>query len=155
MLSIEKVSIPRTIERYLYLLEQCFVIFRLHPLSSNPRKLLASRKRKVYFYDIGVRNTLAGQLDIPIVEQQQLGGVFENFCIAERLKTRLNHQLRANVNYWRSPDSELDYIEQYNGAVYAYEIKWRKQPKTPPPRFTNQFPGATYMPVTRIPIGTS
>jgi predicted AAA+ superfamily ATPase len=143
-----EVSRP-TIERYLYLLEQCFVIFRLYPLSSNPRKLLTSRKRKIYFYDVGVRNALAGQLDISVVDQQQLGGVFENFCIAERLKARLNHQIRAHVHYWRSPDSELDYIEQYNGSVHAYEIKWRKRPKNPPPRFARQFPDALFTPVTK------
>lgn len=138
-----------TIERYLDLLEQCFVIFRLHPLSSNPRKLLASRKRKVYFYDVGIRNALAGQLDIPITSQQQLGGVFENFCIVERLKTRLGHQINVNVNYWRSPDSELDYLEQSGETMHAYEIKWRKQPKNAPPSFVRQFPDAGFTPVTK------
>lgn len=138
-----------TIERYLDLLEQCFVIFRLHPLSNNPRKLLASRKRKVYFYDVGIRNALAGQLDIPITTQQQLGGVFENFCIVERLKTRLGHQLNLNAHYWRSPDSELDYLEQSGEAIHAYEIKWRKQAKKAPPSFTRQFPNAQFSPVTK------
>ena len=60
-------EVSRTmVERYIYLLEQCFVVCRLDPLTSNPRKLLASRKRKIYFYDMGIRNVLAGQLDIPI-----------------------------------------------------------------------------------------
>lgn len=138
-----------TIERYLDLLEQCFVIFRLHPLSRNPRKLLASRKRKVYFYDVGVRNALAGQLDIPITTQQQLGGVFENYCIVERLKTRLGYQLNVNANYWRSPDSEIDYLEQSGDHLRAYEIKWRKQVKNAPPSFVRQFPDAQFSTVTK------
>ncbi len=138
-----------TIERYLYLLEQCFVIFRLHPLSSNPRKLLASRKRKVYFYDLGIRSALAGQLDINPMINTQIGGIFENYCILERLKTRFNHQLYGNTYYWRSPDSEVDYLEQYDGATHAYEIKWSKQTKQPPPRFREQFPDATFMSVNR------
>jgi predicted AAA+ superfamily ATPase len=138
-----------TIERYIYLLEQCFVIFRLDPLSSNPRKLLASRKRKIYFYDLGVRNILASQLDIPLAINQQLGGIFENFCVLERLKARQNNLLHGNVYYWRSPDSEVDYLEQYDGITHAYEIKWTKLQKSPPPRFQTQFPDATFMSVTK------
>ena len=138
-----------TIERYLYLLEQCFVIYRLDPLSSNPRKLLASRKRKVYFYDTGIRNALAGQLNMPPVDSQNLGGIFENFCITERLKVRLNQRLHRNVYYWRSPDSELDYLEQFNGATHAYEMKWNKLPKQAPPTFRRQFPDATFNPVNK------
>lgn len=137
-----------TIERYLYLLEQCFVIFRLHPLSSNPRKLLASRKRKVYFYDLGIRSALAGQLDIAPTTNQQLGGIFENFCILERLKIQYNHRLHIANYYWRSPDSEIDYIEQYGGTTHAYEVKWKKHARQLPPTFQKQFPEATFMPVS-------
>jgi predicted AAA+ superfamily ATPase len=138
-----------TIERYLYLLEQCFVIFRLDPLSSNPRKLLASRKRKVYFYDLGIRNVMASQLEVPLAVNQQIGGIFENFCILERLKIRLNNQLRSNIYYWRSPDSEVDYLEQYNDETYAYEIKWNKKTKKVPPRFRSQFPKAFFTSITK------
>jgi len=138
-----------TIERYIYLLEQCFVLFRLNPLSSNPRKLLARNKRKVYFYDLGIRNTLANQLDIPIAINPSLGGIFENFCILERLKARLNHGLRSSSYYWRSPDSEVDYIEQYSGATFAYEIKWNKQKKALPARFRAQFPDAAFRSLTK------
>lgn len=138
-----------TIERYLYLLEQCFVIFRLHPLSSNPRKLLASRKRKVYFYDLGVRSALAGQLDIAPQLNNQLGGIFENYCILERLKARLNHQLYANTYYWRSPDSEIDYLEQSGPTISAYEIKWSPRTAHAPPRFRQQFSDATFAIVSR------
>ena len=138
-----------TIERYIYLLEQCFVLFRLDPLSNNPRKLLASRKRKVYFYDLGVRSILASQLDIPIMLNQQIGGIFENFCVLERFKVRMNNQLHVNTYYWRSPDSEVDYLEQYNDEIHAYEIKWNKKVRAAPPRFRSQFPKATFMSVSK------
>lgn len=138
-----------TIERYLYLLEQCFVIFRLHPLSSNPRKLLASRKRKVYFYDLGIRSALANQLDISPTNNPLLGGIFENYCVVERMKIRLNHQLRSAQYYWRSPTSEIDYVEQYSGETHAYEIKWKKQARQAPPTFCKQYPDATFMAVTK------
>ena len=138
-----------TIERYIYLLEQCYVIFRLQPLSSNPRKLLASRKRKVYFYDIGIRNTLANQTSLPLESNPQIGGIFENYCILERLKSRLNNRIFVNANYWRSPDSELDYIEQQGNTTFAYEIKWQKIQKNPPPTFKDQFPGAIFTSINK------
>lgn len=138
-----------TVERYIHLLEQCFVVFRLDPLSSNPRKLLASRKRKVYFYDLGVRNLLAGQLDVPLAANPQLGGMFENFCVLERLKSRQNHRLRANSYYWRGPDSEIDYLEQSGNGLTAYEIKWNRIVKSPPPTFRTQFPDAAFATVTK------
>ena len=138
-----------TIERYVFLLEQCFVIFRLDPLSSNPRKLLASRKRKIYFYDIGVRNALASQMNIPLSINQQLGGIFENFCILERLKSRLNNNIHVNSYYWRSPDNEIDYVEQYDGGAHAYEIKWNKLARSAPKPFTKQFPESTFTSVNK------
>lgn len=138
-----------TIERYIYLLEQSYVIFRLDPLSSNPRKLLASRKRKIYFYDTGIRNALANQLKIPLSSSQQIGGLFENFCVLERLKARLNNRLHLNSFYWRSPSSEIDYIEQYENKTYAYEIKWQKQKKMAPPKFREQFPDAKFSSITK------
>ena len=138
-----------TVERYIYLLEQCFVIFRLDPISSNPRKLLSSRKRKIYFYDLGIRNIMASQLDVPLGINQQLGGIFENFCILERLKSRLNYKQYGNVYYWRSPDSEVDYIEQYDDEVHAYEIKWNKKQRKAPPSFNTQFPKAFFSSISK------
>ena len=143
-------NVSRTmVERYIYLLEQSYVIFRLDPLSSNPRKLLASRKRKVYFYDLGIRNVLAGQLNLPIELNPQIGGIFENFCIVERLKNMQNNHFYANTFYWRSPDSELDYLEQYSGQTYAYEIKWKKEQKRAPRNFISQFTEAQFKSVNR------
>jgi len=130
-------------------LEQAFIVFRLHPLSSNPRKLLASRKRKVYFYDLGVRSALAGQLDIPLAANQLLGGIFENFCVLERMKQKNACQLSYNEYYWRSPDSEVDYVEQRGSQTAAYEIKWKKLAKNPPPRFRRQFPESSFTPITQ------
>lgn len=139
-----------TIERYVWLLEQAFVIFRLQPLSSNPRKVFASRKRKIYFYDLGVRNTLAGQINLPALNSSQLGGIFENFIILERMKYLYNRQIMRLSNYWRSPDSEIDYLETYDGITHAHEIKWKKEKKTPPPLFAQQFSEHTYSSITSL-----
>lgn len=137
-----------TIERYIWLLEQTFVIFRLQPLSSNPRKVFASRKRKIYFYDLGVRNVLAGQINLPALSSDQLGGLFENFIILERMKYLYNRQVMRHTHYWRSPKSEIDYLEMYDGVAHAYEIKWKKEKKSPPRLFIQQFTEHTYTPIT-------
>jgi len=132
-----------TIERYIYLLEKAFVIFRLDPLSSNPRKVIASRKRKIYFYDMGVRSVLAGQLDVSPLINPSLGGIFENFCIVERMKLQLARDKRVERYYWRSFDSEVDYVEQASGVIRAFEFKWKKSKQRRIPTFEKQFPKST------------
>lgn len=92
---------------------------------------------------------LSGQLDIPLAANHQLGGIFENFCILERLKTKLALDQSYNQYYWRSPDSEVDYIEQRGDSIAAYEIKWNKLARRPPPSFVRQFPDAKFVPINR------
>jgi hypothetical protein len=132
-----------TIERYIYLLEQTFVIFRLDPLSGNHRKTVSTRKRKVYFYDLGIRSVLAGQLDIPPTSNPVLGSLFENFCILERMKQQLSTDQRVNRYYWRSFDSEIDYVEQSGTATDAFEFKWNRTTTRRIPTFHKQHPNAT------------
>jgi len=113
------------VEKYIYLLEQTYVIFRLGPLSRNLRKEVG-KKRKIYFWDTGIRNTLIQNFNNPAV-RQDIGGLWENFCIAERVKYLKINQLYRNLYYWRTYDQkELDYVEEYSGEMHAYEIKWNK-----------------------------
>jgi uncharacterized protein len=140
-----------TVERYISVLEKCFVVFRLDPLSSNPRKLLASRKRKVYFYDLGVRALLAGQVGRVDLTSPLFGGVFENLCILERLKMHHNQSGKGkhHMKYWRSPSSEIDYIEGTADPLSAWEIKWSKLKKFPPELFSKQFPKSKFMSINK------
>jgi uncharacterized protein len=138
-----------TVERYMYLLEKSFVIFRLDPLSSNPRKMLASRKRKIYFYDLGIRAYFASQTGVNMLQNPQLGGVFENFCILERLKQNLNTRVLKNSFYWRSPSAELDYLEQSQGITHAFEFKWSKLRTFVPAAFKDQFPEHTFRSINK------
>lgn len=131
-----------TIKRYITLLEQAFIIYRLHPLSSNPRKLLGSRKRKVYFYDLGIRNGLLRNFNSTAL-RADVGQLWENFCLNERLKMGQLRDTEPLRNYWRSPTAEVDLIEQAGGRIDAFECKYHKTAR-PPAKFLTQFPSASF-----------
>jgi uncharacterized protein len=114
-----------TIERYLDLLEKAFVIYRLKPLARNQRNEIA-RKEKIYFYDTGIRNSIISAFQA-IDFRSDLGPLFENFMIAERLKYLQLKSQRRKSWFWRTHDGkEIDYIEEYGGQFKAYEFKWGK-----------------------------
>jgi predicted AAA+ superfamily ATPase len=123
-----------TVERYMDLLEKCFVIFRLRALSRNKRKEI-SKNNKIYFYDLGIRNSLIQNFNRPNL-RTDLGGLWENFCIAERLKRNTFAGHRPNMYFWRHYDGqEVDYIEEYDGILHAYEFKYSPKAKFKKPEF--------------------
>lgn len=112
-----------TIQKYLDLLEQCFIVFRLNAFSRNARKEI-SKSIKVYFYDLGIRNSLIenyNRLDI----RPDACFLWENFCIVERKKfNEVNFEF-VNSYFWRAYDQkEIDYIEESEGKIIGYEFKW-------------------------------
>ncbi len=114
-----------TVERYIELLEKSFVLFRLKPLSNNQRNEI-KRKEKIYFYDTGVRNSIIAAFQ-PIELRKDLGGLFENLMIAERLKFLEYNGMKRNLWFWRTHDrKEIDFVEEYSGGYDAYEFKWGK-----------------------------
>ncbi len=114
----------KTVEKYLTLLEQSFIIFRLPSFARNLRNELSS-SNKYYFYDTGVRNTLISDFR-PTNLRQDIGHLFENFIIAELQKTTHRHK----QYFWRtSQQQEIDYLTDENGAISALEIKWNKTPE--------------------------
>ena len=125
----------QTVENYINLLEQTFIIFRLPPLSRNLRKEL-KRKRKIYFYDNGIRNAIIAQYQ-PLELRQDIGALWENWLISERKKTLEYHGIHANTFFWRTQDQqEIDYIEERDGKMWAYEMKWSPKAK---PAFSKTF----------------
>lgn len=125
----------QTVENYVTLLEQAFIIFRLPPLSRNLRKEL-KRKRKIYFYDNGLRNAVIAQFQ-PIELRQDVGALWENWLISERKKTLLYSGIQANTFFWRTQDQqEIDYVEERDGKMWAYEMKWSAKAK---PSFSQTF----------------
>jgi len=134
-----------TVSTYIDLLEKAFVIFRLQPFSRNLRNEI-STNRKIYFYDTGIRNILINNLNA-IGFRNDLGALWENFLIAERMKFIHYNAVYSNTYFWRtSQKQEIDYIEERGGKLYVYEFKWkpgkfRKFPET----FTRAYPGSEFL----------
>jgi len=130
----------QTVENYINLLEQTFVIFRLQPLSRNLRKELKT-KRKIYFYDNGMRNAIIAQFQ-PLELRQDVGALWENWLISERKKALHYQGIQANTFFWRTQDQqEIDYIEERDGKMWAYEMKWSPKAKAAFSKtFTQAYP---------------
>jgi uncharacterized protein len=113
----------KTVDSYIYLLEQVFVVYRLGTISSNERNEI-STKKKIYFYDNGIRNALLGNF-APVANRQDVGALWENFLITERKKMLQYHGFYGRTYFWRNKQqAEIDYVEEIDGKIYAYEFKW-------------------------------
>ena len=130
----------QTVENYINLLEQTYIIFRLPPLSRNLRKEL-KRKRKIYFYDNGIRNAIIAQYQ-PLELRQDVGALWENWLISERKKVLHYRGIHANAFFWRTQDQqEIDYVEERDGKMWAFEMKWSAKAKSAFSKtFTNAYP---------------
>ena len=129
----------KTVEKYINLLEQVFVIYRLGSFSRNLRNELKS-SRKIYFYDNGIRNALIASFQ-PLELRQDIGVLWENWILSERMKYLRYHQHWANTYFWRTTQQqEIDYIEEKDGTLEAYEFKWNPKRKTNFPKtFTAEY----------------
>lgn len=113
-----------TVERYIHILEQSFIVFRLAVFTRNKRREL-SKLRKIYFYDIGIRNAVINNFN-SLDKRDDLGALWENFMVVERMKYREYHHIEANQYFWRTYDgSEIDLVEEREGRLYGYEFKWK------------------------------
>jgi len=137
-----------TIETYVSLLEKCFIVFRLPSFSRNPRNEI-SKRRKIYFYDNGIRNALIDAFK-PLELRNDAGALWENFVISERVKRNIYHGHRANLYFWRTfTQSEIDLVEEHQGDLHAYELKWNPNARAKMPRpFAQSYPNATFQVIT-------
>lgn len=127
-----------TVNAYIDLFEETFLIFRLKGFSRNLRKEI-SKRDKIYFWDLGVRNTVINNF-APFFYRNDIGQLWENFMIAERMKYLSYHQRYASSYFWRTyTGAELDYVEEYNGQLFAFEIKFKKQVKNAPKTWVDQY----------------
>lgn len=125
----------KTVEKYVDLLEKCYIIFRLSALSRNLRTELKKGK-KIYFYDNGIRNALIQNLN-PLAVRNDTGALWENFFISERIKYNHYNGRYANCYFWRTTQQqEIDYIEEADGSFCAFEMKWN------PKKSSSHFPTA-------------
>jgi len=139
----------KTIEKYIVLLEQCFVIFRLGSFARNQRNELKS-SRKIYFCDNGIRNALLANF-ADATNRPDIGALWENFLVSERLKRNAYGGVWANSWFWRTKQQqEIDYLEERDGQLSAFEFKWNPAAAVRLPRtFSAAYPSAAFAVVHR------
>jgi predicted AAA+ superfamily ATPase len=138
-----------TVQRYLDLLEKSFVIFRLSSFSRNLRQEL-TRSRKIYFYDNGIRNAIINNFQMPEF-RDDTGALWENFLLSERLKALQSAQKFPNTYFWRTKQGqELDYVEESEGQLHAFEFKWNPKRKSKrPAAFFDAYENASFETIHR------
>jgi predicted AAA+ superfamily ATPase len=137
-----------TVSRYVALLEQAYIIFHLPPFSRNLRNEL-SKLRKVYFYDLGIRNALINNFNLLDV-RPDVGALWENFFVSERVKANLNQRRYVNTYFWRThTGAEVDYLEEAGGRLVGFECKWTTERWRAPAVFTETYPESELSLVTR------
>jgi len=114
-----------TVNSYIDLLEKSFIVFRISGFSRNLRKEI-SKRDKIYFWDLGIRNTVIDNFS-SFSMRNDIGALWENFMITERMKYLSYNEIFATSYFWRTyTGAELDYVEELNGELFAYEIKYKK-----------------------------
>lgn len=131
-----------TVERYLDLLEKSFIIYKLPGLHRNYRNELKKAK-KYYFYDNGVRNAVINNF-APLELRIDKGALWENYLLAERIKTNHYNKYYVHSYFWRTRDqAEIDYVEDKDGYLHAFEFKWKKKKSRFPKSFVETYPKHT------------
>lgn len=132
-----------TVERYLDLLEKVFVIYRLSGFSRNLRKEI-TKSQRYFFYDTGIRNALIGNFN-PLAVRNDLGELWENYIITERMKRQEYLRKGTNSYFWRTYDKkEIDLVEERQGRLFGYEVKWKKARQKIPQDWTSGYPDAAF-----------
>ncbi len=137
-----------TVERYLDLLEKAFVVQRLTGFSRNLRNEITKNCR-YYFLDNGIRNALINNFNL-LEQRNDAGELWENYIIIERLKRQEYLSGAANNYFWRTyTKQELDFVEEREGRLFGYEIKWGKAKLRPPKEWLSAYPEASFEIINR------
>lgn len=139
----------KTVERYIDILEKSYIVFRLGSYSNNLRNELKQSK-KIYFYDLGIRNAVISDFRQP-ENRTDIGALWENFIIAERVKQISYSRDFVNLWFWRTlQQQEIDLIEEADGQLKAIEIKWnpKKANVKIPTSFSQTYPDADFQVIT-------
>ena len=132
-----------TVEKYLDLLSKVFVVYRLGAYSRNLRKEV-TKAGKWFFYDNGIRNAIIGNFN-PLSIRQDVGVLWENYLIGERIKANYNGGLGKEFYFWRTYDKqEIDLIEESSDSLAALEFKWGNKKPNIPGAFKDAYPNATF-----------
>lgn len=118
----------KTVANYIDILEKAFVVYKLSAFSGNLRDEIKTN-RKIYFYDNGIRNAVIGNYN-PIQLRNDIGALWENFLLSERLKFNQYHRIESSSFFWRTAQQqEIDYVEKCNDKIFAFQFKWNEKRK--------------------------
>lgn len=133
-----------TVNHYIDLLEKSFVIFRLSGYSNNPRKEI-SKMNKIYFYDLGIRNTLIDNFQ-PLDQRIDKGQLFENFFIMEKIKKNSYQGDYSRYYFWRTySGAEVDFIEAKDEKLIGYEVKANNKVGKAPKSWLENYKNSTFI----------
>lgn len=133
----------KTVERYVHILEENFILFRVAPYAANKHHEIRKLK-KIYFYDLGVRNAIINNFNL-LNQRSDTGALWENLLMIERLKYRHYHNLYANMYFWRSySGAEVDLVEEAGGKLTGYEFKWGGGKDRRTPTLWAAYPNSSY-----------
>ena len=130
-----------TVNTYVDILEQAFIVFRLRPFFSNKEKEI-NKSHKIYFYDTGIRNALLGNFD-ELTLRSDTGALFENFFIAEYYKMHNYKGNLSDINFWKSYGTgEIDLVESFKQGqtVQAFECKYTDAKSKTPKAWLEKYP---------------
>jgi predicted AAA+ superfamily ATPase len=137
-----------TVEKYLDLLSKVFVVYRLGAYARNLRKEV-TKAGKWYFYDNGIRNAIIGNFN-PLAIRQDVGALWENYLIGERIKANYNDNSGKEFYFWRTYDhQEIDLIEENSDSLTALEFKWGNKKPSIPAIFRETYPNAIFDVISR------
>jgi predicted AAA+ superfamily ATPase len=137
-----------TVEKYLDLLSKTFVIYGVNAFSRNLRSEISKSKRW-FFYDNGIRNTIIENLN-DVAQRNDIGELWENYVFSERLKYHSNTQMLCSNFFWRTyQQQEIDWVEERDGKLFAYEMKWNPEKKVKiPSSWKTTYPDASFEVIT-------
>lgn len=127
-----------TVKSYIDILEKCFIVYRLGGYKKNLRTEV-TRQPKIYFTDLGIRNSIIDQFQ-PLRERNDVGALWENFLINERIKKNQYSNTHRGTYFWRVyTGGEIDYLEDYDGAPHPYEFKWSEKKSISIPTWQREY----------------
>lgn len=134
----------KTVARYLDLCEKAFILYNLRGFSRNLRKEI-TKKSRYYFLDTGVRNAIIANFN-PLHLRDDVGKLWENFCVVERLKHQAYEPIYSNNYFWRTWDQrEIDWVEEREGKLFGYEFKWEARNVRTPKEWSTTYPESEFM----------
>jgi predicted AAA+ superfamily ATPase len=132
-----------TVEKYLDLLNKVFILHKVEGFSRNLRKEITKNSRW-YFLDNGIRNAVIANFN-PVHARNDIGALWENYMISERLKYQSYKRISSNNYFWRTYEQqEIDWVEERDGSLFGYEFKWKEDKVKIPTQWKSAYSGASF-----------